>query len=295
MMEQPQIIVRGLHFRFPDGTEALRGMDLDIRKGEFLAIIGQNGCGKTTLVKQFNGLLRPTEGSVLVEGVDTKKATIAQLSRTVGYVFQNPDHQIFSTTVFDEIAFGLRNLNFPQTDISDRVKRAMASMRLEGKEKDNPLFLSKGERQRVAVASILAMSPRVLVLDEPTTGQDWSSIVTLMNLVQKLNQESEQTVIVITHNMHVVARWARRVVVMTEGRIILDAPPAETFTNTQVLTMAFISAPQATRLASELGFGTGILTVHQLVERILQTRSPKAAQSRKGQSCRRQWSVHLDA
>lgn len=271
MPDESQISVRHLRFRFPDGTEAIQGVDLEIRNGEFLAIVGQNGCGKTTLVKQFNGLLKPTEGDVVVDRVNTKEATIAQLSRKVGYAFQNPDHQIFSVSIFDEIAFGLRNLGFPETEIVANVKRALASMRLQGREKDNPLFLSKGERQRVAIASILAMAPRVLVLDEPTTGQDWMNIVTLMDLVQELNEHNGQTVIVITHNMHVVARWAKRVVVMAEGRIICDGGPAETFSRNDVLTQAFLTAPQSTRLGEELGLGTGILTPQQLLDKVLQT------------------------
>jgi energy-coupling factor transport system ATP-binding protein len=274
MVDEPQISVRDLRFRFPDGTEAIKGVNLEVRNGEFLAIIGQNGCGKTTLVKQFNGLLRPTEGDVVVEGINTKEATIARLSRMVGYAFQNPDHQIFSTSIFDEIAFGLRNLGFPESETAGGVKKALASMRLEGREKDNPLFLAKGERQRVAIASVLVMSPHVLVLDEPTTGQDWRNIVTLMDLMRELNQQKEQTVIVITHNMHVVARWTKRVVVMAEGRIISDGTPAETFAKTEVLTRAFITAPQCTRLAEELGLGAGVLTPQQLLDRVLQANSP---------------------
>ena len=268
MPHESQISVRDLRFHFPDGTEAIRGVNLEIRNGEFLGIIGQNGCGKTTLVKHFNGLLKPTEGDVVVEGINTREATIAQLSRKVGYAFQNPDHQIFSISIFDEIAFGLRNLGFPESEIAGRVEKALASMRLEGREKDNPLFLSKGERQRVTIASILAMSPRVLVLDEPTTGQDWKNIMTLMDLVRRLNQENEQTVIVITHNMHVVARWTKRVVVMADGHIISDGPPAETFDKTEVLTQAFITAPQCARLAEELDLGAGILTPQQLLDKV---------------------------
>jgi energy-coupling factor transporter ATP-binding protein EcfA2 len=270
MNSEPQVSVQDLYFKFPDGTEALKGVNLDIHSGEFLAIIGQNGCGKTTLAKNFNGLLRPTGGKVLVEGVNTKEATIAQLARKVGYSFQNPDHQIFSVSIFDEIAFGLRNVSYSESEIPGRVEQALASVRLDHREKDNPLFLSKGERQRVALASILAMSPRVLILDEPTTGQDWKNIVILMDLVQELNQRNNQTVIVITHNMHVVARWTKRVIVMAGGKIILDGTPAEIFAEKEVLEKAFITAPQSTRLSEELGLGEGVLTPQQLIERVLQ-------------------------
>lgn len=275
MASELQISVRDLFFKFPDGTEALKGINMEIHGGEFLAIIGQNGCGKTTLVKNFNGLLRPTGGNILVEGVNTKEATIAQLSRKVGYSFQNPDHQIFSVTILDEVAFGLRNLGYPESEIPGRVEQALASMKLEHREKDNPLFLSKGERQRVALASILAMSPHVLILDEPTTGQDWSNIVTLMNLVQELNQRNNQTVVVITHNMHVVARWTKRVIIMADGNIILDGIPAQIFAEKQVLEKAFLTAPQSTRLAEELGLGEGVLTPQQLLERLPQV-NPRA-------------------
>jgi len=269
MSNEVQVSVENLHFKFPDGTEALKGVSLQIRNSEFLAIIGQNGCGKTTLAKNLNGLLRPTSGRVMVEGTETKGATIAQLARKVGYSFQNPDHQIFSVTIFDEIAFGLRNVGYAESEIPEKVAQALASVRLDGREKDNPLFLAKGERQRVALVSILAMSPHLLILDEPTTGQDWRNIVTLMDLVQELNQRNKQTVIVITHNMHVVARWSKRVVVMAEGNIILDGTPAEVFADKAVLEKAFITAPQSTRLAENLGLGEGVLTPEQLLDRVL--------------------------
>src|SRR3712207_1673026 len=167
---EPLIEVEELTHRYPNGVVALEGVDLTMRRGEFLAVLGQNGSGKTTLVKHFNGLLKPTEGSVRVEGEETVELGIRRLGQWVGYVFQNPDHQIFSDTVADEVAFGPRIREMEEDEISERVEEALAAVGMEGRGDEDPFGLTKGERQRVAVASILAVRPEVLILDEPTTG-----------------------------------------------------------------------------------------------------------------------------
>src|SRR5918993_4383428 len=171
---EPVIEVEGLAHRYPNGVVALEGVDLTVRRGEFLAVLGQNGSGKTTLVKHFNGLLKPTEGSVRVGGEETKEQGLRRLGQTVGYVFQNPDHQIFSDTVFDEVAFGPKIREMEEQEIEERVKEAMAAVGMEGRGDEDPFGLTKGERQRVAVASVLAVRPEVLILDEPTTGLDYA-------------------------------------------------------------------------------------------------------------------------
>jgi energy-coupling factor transport system ATP-binding protein len=267
------IEVLGIHFIYPDGTYALKDIELTICQGEFVAIIGQNGSGKTTLAKHFNGLYKPTRGKVIVKGIDTRNSTVAELARYVGYVFQNPDHQIFSLSVFDEVSFGLRNLGLTEKEISIRVKDVLKQMRLSGKELDNPLLLSKGEKQRLAVASVLAMRPEVLILDEPTTGQDWKNICILMDLINELNQKFKMTIIVITHNMHVVTRWTRRTIVMADGRIISDAPTRETFAKSDVLKKASITPPQITRLAGEYGLGYDVFTVKEFIHRLFEVKS----------------------
>ncbi|MEM3716029.1 MAG: ABC transporter ATP-binding protein, partial [Candidatus Bathyarchaeia archaeon] len=166
------IEVEDVYFTYPNGVEALKGVSLKIYDGEFIAIMGQNGAGKTTLVKHFNGLLKPTRGRVLVDGVDTRHTTVASLARKVGFVFQNPDHQLFSETVEEEISFALRNFGFDENVIRERVEWALNLLDLAQYRKASPFMLSGGERKRVALASVLAWDPDILVLDEPTIGQD---------------------------------------------------------------------------------------------------------------------------
>ncbi|MEM3440310.1 MAG: ABC transporter ATP-binding protein, partial [Candidatus Bathyarchaeia archaeon] len=177
------IEVEGLVFRYPNGFEALRGVDLRIGDGEFVAIMGENGAGKTTLVKHFNGLLKPTGGRVLIDGLDTKGASVAELSRSVGLVFQNPDRQLFSETVRDEVAFALRNFGFSDEIIDKRVKRILRLLDLSEYADTSPFLLSGGERKRVALASVLVWDPKHVVLDEPTIGQDYLQKERLRNLI----------------------------------------------------------------------------------------------------------------
>jgi len=166
------IIVDNVGFTYPSGVEAIKGISLVINDGEFIAIMGQNGAGKTTLVKHFNGLLKPTSGTILVDNVETTKTTIATLSKSVGFVFQNPDHQLFSETVEEEIAFALKNFGFEQETVEKQVTWALNLLSLEQYRKTSPFMLSGGERKRVALASVLAWNPKILILDEPTIGQD---------------------------------------------------------------------------------------------------------------------------
>lgn len=191
--EKPIIETKGLWHIYGQGTEremvALKDININIYQGEFIAFIGQNGSGKTTLAKHFIGLLKPTRGYVIVNGKDTRKCRVSELAAMVGYCFQNPDHQIFNRTVYDEVAYGPKNLNISNEEIQERVAEAVKAVGLEGYEKLNPFFLGKGERQKVAVASVLAMRPKVLIVDEPTTGMDWKTSITMMNLIKELNQK----------------------------------------------------------------------------------------------------------
>src|SRR5512136_2436738 len=166
------IEVKDVYFSYQSGVQALKGVSLTIRDGEFVAIMGQNGAGKTTLVKHFNGLLKPTKGTVRIDGVETTKKSIASLSKTVGFVFQNPDHQLFSETVEEEIAFALKNFGFEPEIIKKQVTWALSLLSLDQYLKTSPFMLSGGERKRVALASVLAWDPQILILDEPTIGQD---------------------------------------------------------------------------------------------------------------------------
>ena len=261
------IEVEGLAHRYPNGVAALEGVDLEIRQGEFLAILGQNGSGKTTLVKHFNGLLKPTEGEVRVGGVETVKQGIRRLGERVGYIFQNPDHQIFSDTVFDEVAFGPKIREMEEDEIEERVSEALAAVGLEGRGDEDPFSLTKGERQRVAVASVLAVRPEVLILDEPTTGLDYAEQKRMMGLVRDLN-EAGSTIIIVTHTMWVVAEYAHRAAVVRDGRVALHGTVREVFAREEELREAALRPPHIVSFSNSLGFPA--LSVEEL-RRITET------------------------
>jgi energy-coupling factor transport system ATP-binding protein len=246
------IDVKGLSYTYPNGTAALADTSLQVREGEFLAIVGHNGSGKTTLVKHFNGLLQPTGGSCFVCGKDTRKHTIFELGRDVGFVFQNPDHQIFSETIYDEVVFSPRLRGVPEAELGERVAEALHAVDLDGFEKEDPFTLSKGVRQRIAVASVLSARPRIIILDEPTTGLDYAEQRKMMGLVKRLN-ESGHTVIIITHTMWVVAEYAHRVAVMNGGSLLMYGPTREVFSNGAALQGHSLRTPHIVELSNMLG------------------------------------------
>lgn len=243
----------GVEFSYPDGRKALGGIDLEVREGEFLAILGHNGSGKTTLAKQFNGLLRPCRGRILWRGRDARSLGLAGLAQQVGYVFQNPDHQLFAATVEEEVAFGPRNFGLRPPELQRRVYEALEIMGLRGYEGRDPFRLTKGERQRLAVASVLSSHPQVLILDEPTTGLDYGEQRRMMDRLKWLN-ESGHTVIIITHSPWVIAEYAHRAVVMSQGRLLADGPLREVFDREGVLREACFQLPAVTGLGRRFGF-----------------------------------------
>lgn len=245
------IETRNISFTYPNNVEALKGISLTIEDGESVAIMGQNGAGKTTLVKQFNGLLKPTKGQVFVDGIDTKKVSVATLSRNVGFVFQNPDNQLFSETVEAEIAFALRNFNFSEETIEKRIIWALNLLGLTQYRKISPFLLSGGERKRVALASVLAWDPGTLILDEPTIGQDYEQKEKLRQFILQLKSQ-EKTVIVVTHDVEFVAEFNPRVLLMREGRIIADGQANTILTDECRLEQASIVLPQIAQIFSEL-------------------------------------------
>lgn len=246
-------------------VEALKGVNLQIREGEFLAIVGQNGSGKTTLAKHLNGLLKPTRGEVLFHGRPLGEIRRTEMARHVGYVFQNPDHQIFSNTVREEVGFSLRMAGMDPKAVEERVAEALAVVGLSGYEEEVPFTLTKGERQRVAVASVLAAQPQVIILDEPTTGLDYRHQRSMMEMLRDLHRRGH-TVIIITHSMWVAAEYAERVVVMKDGQILLDAPTRAAFAQEQVLAEASLRPPPLLRLGNWLG--TSGLTLEAMVEEL---------------------------
>jgi energy-coupling factor transport system ATP-binding protein len=265
----PYIRVEDLTYSYEDGTQALRGIDLTVSEGEFIAFIGQNGSGKTTLAKCLNGLFKPTTGVVQVDGLDSKNTPIVQMVKRVGYVFQNPDHQLFNNNCRDEIAYGPRNIGLPEEEVQIRVVEAAKVVGL-GEEYfiEHPFFLNKGMRQRVAIASILALKPKVIIVDEPTTGQDIRQSLEIMDFLKDLNLNYGHIVIFVTHDMPIVSRYAKRVVMMGGGKIIADGPPAEVYAQPENLAKAFVEPPQITQLAQALGdkgFLPGTLSVEEMV------------------------------
>jgi energy-coupling factor transport system ATP-binding protein len=265
------ITVEHLDFVYPDGTPALFDINLQVGQQEFIAFIGQNGSGKTTLSKCLNGLLKPTAGTVMVEGLDTRtRGIIKQLVTKVGYVFQNPDHQLFNRSVWDEIAYGPRNIGLSKEEVEERVKEAA---RVAGVHADlfetHPYFLHKGLRQRVAIASILAMRPSTIIVDEPTTGQDMQQSVEVMNFLRRLWQEEGHTIIIITHEMRIVAQYAQRTVVLGQGRVLLDGPTRQVFAQPEILRQTYVEPPQITQLGQALndyGMPRDALSVQELGE-----------------------------
>ena len=249
----PILKAEGLRYIYPTySVEALRGIDLSIHDGEFVAILGQNGSGKTTLAKHFNGLLKPTSGHMLVQGKPTTEYRHHELARLVGYVFQNPDHQIFAKTVYEEIGFGLRVLGESPKLIERRVAEALENVGLEGYEDRVPFTLTKGERQQVAVASVLAAQPQAIILDEPTTGLDYRHQRSMMEMLRRLNHAGH-TVIIITHSTGVAAEYANRTLVMRGGSIVLDGPTRSVFREETRLAEASLCPPSLVSLSNRLG------------------------------------------
>ena len=249
---QSVVHIENLVFRYGEAPPAVDGVSLDIAAGEFVALVGQNGCGKTTLAKHLNGLHAPTEGEVRVLGKSTTDWTLPELGRRVGYVFQNPDHQIFANTVRDEVAFGARNYGFSEEKVGEKVDAALAETGLSGRDLEDPFSLTRGQRQQLAVASVLATDPGILVLDEPTTGLDYHGQVAILNLVRRLN-ESGRTVVMITHSMWVVAEYADRCIIMSGGRVVQDGDVRTCFSNPELLESLYLEAPEAVRLGYEFG------------------------------------------
>lgn len=263
---KPIIWSEGLSYTYPVyGVEALRGIDISIYEGEFIALLGQNGSGKTTLVKHFNGLLKPTSGQVWVQGKTTREYTHREMARLVGYVFQNPDHQIFARSVKEEVGFGLKVLGEHPKVIEKRVGEALEIVGLEGYEAKVPFTLTKGERQRVAIASILAVQPQIIIFDEPTTGLDINHQKKIMEVLRQLKQKGH-TIIIITHSMWVATEYAERTIVMKEGRILSEGPTRMVFADEERLSEASLRAPSLVRLSNWLG--TEGLTVEEMVKEL---------------------------
>lgn len=255
----------------PEKVTALSGVDLDVEKGDFIAILGHNGSGKSTLAKQINALLVPSRGTMYVDGVDTKaEPELWKIRQKAGMVFQNPDNQIIASVVEEDVGFGPENLGVPTKDIWARVDDALAKVGMLAFRDRSPNRLSGGQKQRVAIAGVVAMKPECIVLDEPTAMLDPSGRKEVIGTVRELNEKEGVTVILITHYMEEVV-FADKVYVMDKGNIVMDGTPREVFSRVDELKKLRLDVPQVTELAWELrGAGVdipkGILTVDELVE-----------------------------
>ncbi|GAB4483564.1 MAG: ABC transporter ATP-binding protein [Anaerolineales bacterium] len=259
------IQIENLSFRYPNGVLALRGVSLEIAPGEQVAIIGQNGAGKTTLVKHLNGLLLPSEGRVLIGDWDTRHHSVAKLAQRVGYVFQNPDEQLFTKTVSEEIAFGPRNLGYSSERVQTLIDDALHLTQLEAMRTANPYDLSPTWRKMVAVASILAMDTPIIVFDEPTTGQDAASVTRLAAIIAELKRRGK-TVITITHDIDFCAENFERVIVMGNGQVLLDGTASVVLGQEKVLAQTYVEPPQITRLGLRLGLPQIVCTPQEFLD-----------------------------
>jgi len=251
------VVLEGVGFVYPDGTRALAGVDLRIDPGERIAVVGQNGSGKSTMVRHLDGLLRATEGRVLHDGVDIAGERVAVLASRVGIVFQNPDRQIFANKVRAEVAFGPKTLGRSSTEAAAAAAAALEAVGLSELIDANPYDLGYARRKLLTLASILAMETPVVVLDEPTTGQDARGVARIQRVIADLTA-ADRTVIAISHDMRFVAETFARVVVMGAGRILLDGPPAEIFAeaNWPALASTYLGPPFAARAGARSGLGS---------------------------------------
>ena len=266
-MAKSIIEVKDLCYSYEDGFQALANINITIAEGDFLAIIGQNGSGKTTLVKHFNRLHIPNSGKVIVDGIDTAGSSIGQLAKKVGFVFQNPDHQISCSTTIDEIKFGPKNLYLSPEEIDRRANEAMALFGLEEYASRPPAILGFGLRRKVTLAAVYAMQSRIIILDEPTAGLEWRSARELMEIVLDM-QAKGHTIILVTHDMRIVADYTNKTLVMKDGGVLMYDYTRDVFKHVELLRQSFITPPQITVLAADmapLGFQEDILTVKEFV------------------------------
>jgi energy-coupling factor transporter ATP-binding protein EcfA2 len=265
------IEVRDASFAYPGGRVALADASLTIGVGEFVALIGQNGSGKTTLAKHLNGLLRPTRGNVRLRGAELATLELEDVARDVGYVFQNPDQQLFAASAEAEVAFALENFAVPASERGARVAAALAAVGLEGLGATDPFLLGKGQRQRLAVAALLVLEPAVLILDEPTTGLDYHEQRRMMAFLAGLHGRG-LTLVVITHSPWVVAEYASRGIVLRGGHIAFDGPLRELFAKEDLLSACHFRLPDATRVGRALGFTP--LSVEELLTDVSEKADP---------------------
>lgn len=275
-MKEKLISARQITFGYDPAIPVIRDLDIDIYRGDFVAVLGTNGAGKTTTVKILNGLLKPQSGKIYIKGQDAGQISARQIAQVVGYCYQNPDHQIFCETVREEIEFGLKNREVPAEEMAERVDKVLELVNLRDFKEEAPYQLGKGERQKLAVASILALEPEVLIVDEPTTGLDWADSQKIFDLLQRLVDQG-MTCLVITHDLNVVEKYIRRTILFHRGRIIADGDTREILARPDKLNEASVGTLRVTQLAQEVERRFGVelprcISAEEFVAAILQER-----------------------
>lgn len=264
-------------YQYPDATRALSDIALDIRKGEFIGILGSNGSGKTTLLKVLDGLIKDFEGKVLLDGKDVRTLAPRDIYKKVGLIFQNPDDQLFAPTVFEDVSFGPLNMGFARDEVARRVNAALTAVEMDGYAQKSIHHLSFGQKKRICIAGLLAMGHEILLLDEPTAGLDPMGEYKMMNLLTKLNQEQGVTVVMATHSVDLVPLFLDRLYILSKGRIVRSGPPAEVFTAPDEMSQVKLRLPHIAeliyRLKNEDGvpFGKIPLTVGEARREIIKT------------------------
>ena len=264
-------------FQYPDETRALSDISLEIRKGEFIGILGSNGSGKTTLLKVMDGLIKDYQGQVLLDGKDIKTLAPKEIYKKVGLIFQNPDDQLFAPIVFEDVAFGPLNMGFGQDEVARRVNAALTAVEMDGYAKKSIHHLSFGQKKRICIAGLLAMGHEILLLDEPTAGLDPMGEYKMMNLLTKLNQEQGVTVVMATHSVDLVPLFLDRLYILSKGRIVRSGPPAEVFTAPEEMAQVKLRLPHIAELIYRLKNEDGVpferipLTVGEARREILKT------------------------
>jgi len=268
----PAILAENLTYRYPNGYEALKNVNLEIEAGGTAALIGRNGAGKTTLAKHFNSLLKPTTGRVMVDGIDASNHSTSQMARTVGYVFQNPEDQLFGSTVREEVAFGPKNLGMDQDEIKQCVDKALSTVGLSSFVSEHPYNMNYGQRKMLCLASILAMNPKIIIMDEPNAGQDYGGLRLLASIIDRLKRE-DKTILVISHDMEFVAEHCKRTILMAGGTIVGYGLTRQMLSERTRLGLCGVRPPQVTRLAINLsphGVSHDIMTVQEMTDELMQ-------------------------
>ncbi|MCB7304545.1 energy-coupling factor ABC transporter ATP-binding protein [Bariatricus massiliensis] len=262
------LVLKDVSFSYPGGFLAVDHINMEIKAGENVAIVGQNGAGKTTTVKMMNGLLRPTEGQVLIGDMNTKDYTTAQISKVVGYVFQNPDDQIFHSTVESEVRFGPKMMKLPLEEENRRVEEALKMTGMDRYKDENPYNLPLSTRKFVTIAAVIAMETDILIFDEPTAGQDIEGNKRLSDILKTLHEKGK-TVITISHDMEFVADNFKKVIVMAKKKIVRSGTPKEIFWDYESLEKAMLKQPYVSRVCKALGIEGSVINIEDAIEKIM--------------------------